>query len=217
MIDHIELRLCISKVQIMGERIFITEYLSVLPSTEKPLSADVYFIRGKNHTYIVDVGSNEESMKEILDAGPQKIIITHFHEDHSDNLKRICIPEEDLYVGNYSAKVFGKGTVITEKTVIDDGVNITILPIPNSHAKGSLCVVVNSEYLIMGDAFYSNVKGYNVSLLSDEIRLLKSIDHRYVLLSHKSKIHDREEITGLLEKTYMLRKKDEPFIPIYDE
>jgi len=195
----------------------ISEYISVLPSSERPLSADVYFIKGKAGTYVIDVGSNDEAFEAVGNIPDKKVIITHFHEDHTDNLRRLAIPEEDLFVGNYTKKAVGYGTEVNSRIVIDDGVHIVIVPIPNSHAKGSLCVTVNDEYLIMGDAFYSNIKGYNVSLLSEEIRLLKELKYSYVLMSHKEKAHEKEEIISILEKIYRNREKDNPFIPVGPE
>ena len=192
----------------------INEYISVLPSSEEPLSADVYFIKGKSRTYIVDVGSNDEACKTVGDIPEKRVILTHFHEDHTDNIRRLDIPDEDLLVGNYTRKYIGRGTEVDKKTIMDDGVKITVVPIPNSHAKGALCVTVNDEYLIIGDAFYSNVKGYNVSLLSEEIKLLKELDFRYVLMSHKDKLHEKDEIISILEKVFKKREKDNPYISV---
>ena len=75
-------------------------------------------------------------------------------------------------------------------------------------------MTVNDEYLIIGDAFYSNVKGYNVSLLSEEIKLLKELDFRYVLMSHKDKLHEKDEIISILEKVFKKREKDNPYISV---
>ena len=196
----------------------LTPYLSLLPSSDIPLSADVYFIRGARYTYIVDVGRNDDAFEAIKNTPDKKVIITHFHEDHTENLRRLMIPEEDLYVGGYTRKGVGYGTEITSQTVIDDGIKLVITPIPNSHAKGSLCVAVNDEYLIMGDAFYSNVKGYNVSQLGEEIKLLKNLEYKYVLMSHKEKLHEKNEVIKILEDIFSKREKDNPFIQVgYDE
>ena len=46
----------------------------------------------------------------------------------------------------------------------------------------------------MGDSFYCSKKGYNVSLLHDEIALLERLSFSKVLLSHDDKIYTREEI-----------------------
>ncbi|MBR1861855.1 MAG: MBL fold metallo-hydrolase [Lachnospiraceae bacterium] len=207
-----------SGIEIVSENIIsVNENLSFLKSSEHPLSADVYFIKGEKHTYIVDVGSNDEAFAIINSIPDKKVIITHFHEDHTGNLKRLEIPDEDVFVGNYAGKYLGKGTVVGEPMVIPDGVKIGIVPIPNSHAKGSLCVTVDEEYLILGDAFYSNVKGYNVSLLGEEIRLLESLRFDKVLMSHKERPHSREEVFSVLNKIFSQREKEKPYIPVYDD
>ena len=182
----------------MGRILPITDYLSHLESSQDPLSADVYFIQGKEFTYIVDVGACEDALERVLGITKKKIIITHFHADHADNLKRI--PDDTcIYVGNYTKKSTGKGEVVDGELLIEDEVSLRIYPIPNSHAKGSLCVLVNNEYLIMGDSYYSNIKGYNLSLLHDEISLLRKLDFKYAFMSHDNEPHNREEIIAGLE------------------
>lgn len=192
----------------------INERISVLQSSEQPvLSADVYVIKGDRFSYIVDVGSNDEALTLVKSIPNKKIVITHFHEDHTDNLKRLDIPDEDIFVGGYTRKYTGKGTEVKEKIVIEDGVKIVIAPLPNSHAKGSLCVTVGDEYLIIGDAFYSSSKGYSVSLLGEEIKTLKSLEFKEVLMSHKQRMHPREIVIGSLEKFFAQREKGIPYIP----
>jgi len=185
-----------------------------MESSENPLSADVYFIKATNDTYIVDVGSNEDAREAITAIPSGKIIITHFHQDHMENLKHIPVVEANLYVGDYTRKVLGYGTLVREQVHIQDGISIRILPIPNSHAKGSLCVLANEEYLLLGDSFYTNKNGYNVSLLYDEIKLLKELNFRYALMSHDTKVYTRDEILETLEYYYLRREKNNPYIPL---
>ena len=190
----------------------IDEKITFLEASENPLSADVYFIEGNEYTYIIDVGSNDSAYEHINSIEKKKIIITHFHQDHCANIERIDIDDENLYVGKYTGKVIGKGTSVESEIVINDGVSIRILPIKNSHAKDSLCVAVNDEYLFLGDAFYSSIKGYNVSLLHDEISLLDSLAFDKAILSHDITIYDRDYILGNLKEIFALRQKNQPFI-----
>jgi glyoxylase-like metal-dependent hydrolase (beta-lactamase superfamily II) len=106
------------------------------------------------------------------------------------------------------------GTLVKDTLSIQDGVRLQIIPIPNSHAKGSLCVLVNDEYLILGDSFYTNKNGYNVSLLHDEIALLEQLNFCHVLLSHDREPHSKEEILETLKSYYGKRKKNNPYIPL---
>ena len=47
---------------------------------------------------------------------------------------------------------FPKFVTVFEPVKIEDGVSIEIYHVPNSHAKGSLLMQVNEEYIFMGDA-----------------------------------------------------------------
>ena len=193
----------------------ITDNITFLPASEAPLSADVYFIKGKERTYIIDVGSNDEALNLVEATENKTVIITHFHEDHASNLKRIEIDDSDLLVGDYTNKVYNKGTLIKEPALINDGVTIKVFAIANSHAKGSLCVTVNDEYLFIGDSYYCSAKGYNVSLLHDEIEFLRDLDFTKVICSHEEKIHTKEEVIKELEECYSKREAGNPYIKLW--
>ena len=188
------------------------ERITFLEASENPLSADVYFIEGDEYTYIIDSGSNDAAFENISSINKKKMIITHFHQDHCANMNRIEIPDENLYVGKHTQKTIGKGTIVKSEIIINDGIKIRILPIENSHARDSLCITVNDEYLFLGDSFYSNVKGYNVSLLHGEIALLERTAFDKAVLSHDNTIYDRDYILGNLKEIFALRQKNEPFI-----
>ena len=190
----------------------INEYLSILPSTETPLSAEVYIIKGNTHNYIFDVGITKQA-KELIESIPNKIfIISHFHPDHLGNLKYFMCTDNNLYIGDYTYKILGYGTVVKNIIEINDGINLKIIPIPNSHAKGSLCVIINDLYLLIGDSLYCNTKGYNVSLLYSEIKLLKELKYSYVLSSHKDKTYDKDTVIKELEYYYSKKDKNKPYI-----
>ena len=184
-----------------------------IPARDNPLSADVFIIKGNEYTYIVDVGSNTEALDAINAIPKKKIIITHFHADHAENLIRIKqIDSKDLFVGDYTAKYYGVATVINEPLHIDDGVNLDILKLPSSHAKGCLTVIVNKNQILLGDGCYCNIKGYNVSLLNDAIKVLSEAEYNVAIKSHDSKIYTKEELISELKSIYALREKDNPFI-----
>ena len=198
----------------------ITDRISFLPSSEDPLSADVYVIRGDQRNYVVDVGSCDAAYDLISSLDKRTIIITHFHDDHMKNLRRLEVADEYLYITAQDRKVLGTyapsilGTIVSAPIEINDGVKLVIAPMPSSHAKGSLGVVVDGEYLILGDGFYSSAKGYNVSLLADQIRVLKALSFTKVIMSHGEKIYSRDEVIAELEGYYAKRTKDSPYIPL---
>ena len=193
----------------------LNNFISIIEASEEPLSADVYFIKGEIYTYIIDVGSNDISYEEIEKIPDKKVFITHFHADHMGNLDRINIEDENLYVGDYVRKTKGRGTLVDKETVLNDGkLTIKVYPLPNSHAKGALCISINDEYLFMGDSFYCSQRGHNVSLLHDEISTLENISFQKAILSHDNTIHDRDEIIGTLKDIFSKRNKNEPYIQI---
>ena len=185
-----------------------------IESSDNPLSADVFFVQGREYTYIVDVGSNDEAFEAVRSVPQKKIIITHFHADHAENLRRLNLTDEDLYVGDYTAKYYGVGTVISKPVHLEDGVVIDILPLPSSHAKGSLTVIVNRKVVLLGDGCYCNIKGYNVSLLHDTLAVLKAAEFETAIKSHESKTYTREELINELETIYSLKEKNEPYISL---
>ncbi len=190
----------------------VNDYIEYLEATENPLSAHVFLIKGKEYTYIFDVGANKQSRELISKINNRRIIISHFHPDHMENLKIFYDDKDNLYIGDYTFKILGYGNVIKEILEINDGINLKIVPIPNSHAKGSLCLIINNEYLLIGDSLDGNRYGLNVSLLSDEIRLLKKLDFKYILTSHENKIYLKDMVIKELEYYFSKREKNKPYI-----
>lgn len=191
----------------------INGYLSFLPASEEPLSADVYFIKGKEYNYIVDVGNNEEAFKAVSECGNRRVIITHFHEDHMGNLPKLDIADDDLFVGSYTAKVCKRGTVVREKVSFSDGPLVEIIPMPSSHAKGCLCVLLDHDILLMGDSFYGHIdRGYNVSLLYDQMKAIRELEFTTAIMSHDTRTHSKKKLIRLLEMYYSRRVPGRDYI-----
>ena len=104
-----------------------------------------------------------------------------------------------------------------EPLAFDDGVQIQILPMPNSHAKGSLALIVD-DYVFLGDATYPMVgRGspdvYNVQILGEQIKLLKKLSASRFCLSHKrGLVRDKTSVLMFLESVYARRQKNENYI-----
>ena len=191
----------------------INSYLSYLPASVDPLSADVYLVNGNEYNYIVDTGSSDEALKFVSEVKNKRVIITHFHEDHMGNVPRLSVEDKDLYVGSYSAKVLKRGTVVRERLSFNDGPLVEIIPMPSSHAKGCLSVLLDHEILLMGDSFYGhNDKGYNVSLLYDQIKTLKELEFTWAYMSHDERRHSKTKIIRLLEMFYSKREQGKDYI-----
>ena len=190
----------------------ISENISYLPAKENPLSADVVFITQPDCCWIFDVGTNEDAFNYIEEINlPKKIVLSHFHQDHSTNLNRISYDE--LYVGQNKTREFPEQIVVTEPKALG---NIKIVPVVASHSKGCL-ILVFEEYAFLGDAIYPTEKTgrpcYNAQQLLDEIRTLKTLDVKYFCTSHATVfVKSKDSIITHLEEIYSKRIGNEPYI-----
>ena len=157
----------------------------------------------------------------------KNVVISHFHRDHLLNVVRHCNGEvsldfDTLYVGSHASKVVGEiagheKITVSSPLLFDDVVHIEILPIPNSHAKGSLALIAD-DYVFLGDATYPMVGHgepdvYNVQILEQQIKLLKSLNASRFCLSHKrGLVRDKTSVIQFLESVYARRQKNENYI-----
>ena len=226
----------------MPKIVKLTDRIHYLQMSNDPLSADVIAVRGDSAWWIFDVGACDEAARFInelprifADHGAaesstnlaKNVVISHFHRDHLLNVQRMCGGEisldiDALYVGAYTSKTFGEiegvaKNVVMEPLSFDDGVQIHILPMPNSHAKGSLALIVD-DYVFLGDATYPMVGHgepdvYNVQILEQQIKLLKSLNASRFCLSHKrGLVRDKTSVIQFLESVYARRQKNENYI-----
>ena len=215
---------------------FITDRISYIPASTDPLSADVGMIEGEEFLYLFDVGAKED-VAEFLNMlpKPKKLILSHFHPDHMKNIERMNYVEG--YVGANTAKYLKNyinleesesdteelllqehgWRIVDAPITISDGVELTVFPMPSSHAKGSLAATVGGTHTFLGDAAYcTGKKGravYNAQLLKEQIEVLKTLRSNYLLLSHAEPfVKEREQVIKQLEDIYSRRKKGEPYI-----
>ncbi|MCR4741369.1 MAG: MBL fold metallo-hydrolase [Treponema sp.] len=198
----------------------LTENISYLESSEKPLSSEVIFIKTDKSTWIFDVGLNNEAYKEIKKIqGPKNIVISHFHPDHIMNLARISC--KNLYLSKNTKKYTLRGNVISESMEIDENPKITIREFPSSHAKGSL-ILICQDYAFLGDGPYAKpVRGhhsYNAQLLLEMIKVMEELDVKYFCLDHdKNFIQSKEEVINRYKEIYKnYHKPDSPIIDVED-
>lgn len=198
----------------------ISPSISCLPASAPPLSADVGMVSAANVTWIFDVGSNEEALELVNGIkGEKRIVLSHFHADHTDNLNRMETGGDcKIYGGGFTRKKFGQKNIeVTEvnKDLYFDG-GIHLFPIPSSHTKG--CVGLEHEdFAFLGDSTYCEVKDgkavYNAGQLQGLIKTLKGLKASRLLLSHKEPLEcGREEQISMLEEIYSLREKNQPYI-----
>ena len=199
----------------MADIIKITDRISYIKATEKPLSADVGIIEGDEFCWIFDVGADESvpiSLNKI--QKPKNAVISHFHPDHMSNLARADLNE--IFLGANTFKYAKMGKIIDKDVFIDDGIEIHIFPLPSSHAKGSLGLEIG-DYAFIGDATYATMKQgkacYNASVLKEEIAVLEKLSAKFFLISHDEKfIRPKEKIIAELLEIYSKRDPKESYI-----
>lgn len=214
----------------------LTQNISYIPSSTKPFSCDVVFIKGQKFTWIFDCGTTKEIADEINRIQtPKNIVISHFHPDHILNLTRIDY--DNLYVSKYTKKYTFKGTVLesdffaqdfldttSQKENLDNQDNqknqIKIFHLPSSHAKGCLCLSCG-DYCFMGDGTYAKElignHYYNAQLLLQMINVMENIDAKYFCLSHdKNFVQNKETVIALYKDIYKRRQEGNPKISVED-
>ena len=214
----------------------LTQNISYIPSSTKPFSCDVVFIKGQKFTWIFDCGTTKEIADEINRIQtPKNIVISHFHTDHILNLTRINY--DNLYVSKYTKKYTFKGTVLesdffaqdfldttSQKENLDNQDNqknqIKIFHLPSSHAKGCLCLSCG-DYCFMGDGTYAKElignHYYNAQLLLQMINVMENIDAKYFCLSHdKNFVQNKETVIALYKDIYKRRQEGNPKISVED-
>lgn len=202
--------------QVMSTLIPITDTISYLPSSRNPISCEIIFIRDGDTTWIFDTGMTKEGADAINAVpGKKNIVISHWHPDHTWNLRHVTW--DNLYVSSHTRRYTWKGTVISSDTTFG---NVTIMPLPSSHAKGCLCLVYG-DYAFMGDGTYSKEKKgnhtYNVQLLQAEIAVLEKIPARYVGLDHDPRfIQERSDLITLHKQIFARKQEGNPTISVED-
>lgn len=178
----------------------INSYLQYLPSSQEPLSSNVYFINGKDNTYIYDVGRNDEAYNQIQNILINKtIVISHFHGDHLDNINRVTY--SNLYVSNYTHKHINKGTIVSSIINIDDGIKLEIIPASSVHSKGSLLLNINNEYCLIGDLVHYDGP-LNKSLYCMMIQDLEKVNTEYFVMGHGTNcIYEKNVLIESLRKS----------------
>lgn len=116
-------------------------------------------------------------------------------------------------------KKFSRYVTVFDTVKIQDGVALEIHHVPNSHAKGSLLLQVNEEFIFVGDSLYSKVEGdcyvYNAQLLKEEIELLKRLPGTNIFSSHEERpVKAKAGVVRFLEQIYAKREKNDAYIRI---
>jgi len=190
----------------------ISDKISYIPATESPLSADIGIIRDGGQTWLFDVGSGTAAIDGL--SGSFQVVLSHFHGDHTGNLKKLDI--QNLYVSGETRRHIGGGFLVKEDLFLGA---MHLFPIPSSHCKGCLGLEIDEAYAFVGDALYCKGKNgdyfYSTQLLRDEIAVLKKLKAPCLLVSHHpGLVRSREEVIAELEELYAQRDMGSDIIPV---
>lgn len=179
------------------------------PATDDPLSADIGIVRTESGVWLFDVGADPRAV-EGLD-GEYRVVLSHFHADHTANLDRIRAAE--LYVSPMTLRHTHRGQAVDRELWID---GVHIFALPSSHAKGCLGLEADG-FAFVGDGLYSRVRDgffvFNAQLVYEELRVLRSLQADTLLVSHRpGLVQSRSEAVAQLEQIYALRQKNNPEI-----
>lgn len=198
--------------------------ISYLPATMPgalnagaPLSADVFVIQGKDSLWIFDVGATDSAAAAINALpGKKNVVLSHFHGDHTSNITRIVF--DNLYVGRDSFRHYNIGQVIDSPVQFEDGFRFRIVPVPNSHCKGSLALLVNDEFAFLGDSTYPQVRPhvdcYNAQLLENQLKVLRSFPDQFILSHRKNVLCSKTSVLLMMESVLSRRQKNNPWINV---
>jgi len=184
-------------------KIAINEKISYIPCSDDPLSADIGIIREGQDTWLYDVGSTADRIREL--TGSYRVVLSHFHQDHTGNVQRLDI--QKLYVSRETQRHVGMGVVVDKDIRIGQ---LHLFPLPSSHCKGCLGLEVDETYAFVGDALYSKFREgccvFNAQLVREEIAVLENLKAPYLLVSHfEGMVRRREEVIAELKEVYSLR------------
>lgn len=197
------------------ERIQISERISYWKATEEPLSADIGVVTGDKYIWVFDAGDGEEVLRCVCSLeAPVNLVLSHFHKDHIGNVGKMNY--SNLYQGAHTLKYTHAGEVIRGDMWIEDGVTIHLFEIPSGHAKGCIGMEVG-DYAFLGDAIYCVIKDgkpvYNANLLGEQIKVLRALQAKYFLLSHRERVACKKEVVlRQLESIYAKRDSQSAWI-----
>lgn len=147
-----------------------------LSKDAEEFTANAYLIGKK---VLIDVGKGEEVRKKITELeNIEKILITHSHYDHVDNLQHI-VEEHDPEVYAYSQKIKGIETnKLKDKKTVKTGQNTVFEALHTpGHKNDHLCFYNEEEgILFSGDLVFAN-GGFGRTDLAegDRDKLIQSI------------------------------------------
>lgn len=166
-------------------------------------------ILGSKISCLVDVSNQKPLLEEGLafvhrqtPSAIIKVILTHFHPDHIDNLRFLPENIEVFATKNTSRYLSRAFSLVSGETRIDVGDReIHLYPVPSLHAKGCLDVQ-DGGFLFVGDALFSHEKSgslfYNREIVVEMTKKYEAMDFETAIPSHQSPFLKKKEVMALL-------------------
>ena len=174
------------------------------------LDTEVYILECKEGLILIDVGftpeCHENIQSELVSMGKRwsdikRIIITHAHGDHINNLPQVkTLTDAEIFIGEGDELVLEQRTGIRADVTLDTGNiidacgNIEIIRVPG-HSDGNLCLLLHKyKALIAGDTIFGDKDGTleappekycnDVSVATKNLLILVDYDFDKLFLSH---------------------------------
>ena len=170
-------------------------------------------VSGQKGTLYFDTGASLKQL-HVLDAlreenllkNPASLVISHFHNDHIANFAYFssCL----VYGSKVTARYVRVDRLVGEKTIVDLGeIHPEIVPLPSSHAKGSLILYIPEEKVVyLGDGVYEAVgfdkPYYDRSLFYEMSQVLKPLKVDHYVFGHETLLNQDNDqgMADFLEK-----------------
>jgi glyoxylase-like metal-dependent hydrolase (beta-lactamase superfamily II) len=174
------------------------------------LDTEVYLLNCEDGLILIDVGFTNLCLKNIENElkslikrweDVKLILITHAHEDHILNLKKIVeLTGAEVMVGRGDSDVLFNETGVRATVELENGDvidacgGVEVIQIPG-HSKGNLSYFLKEEKtVIVGDSMFGDVDGnlyfppekYSEDVNKAKLKLIRLLDYDFdrVLLSH---------------------------------
>jgi glyoxylase-like metal-dependent hydrolase (beta-lactamase superfamily II) len=191
------------------------------------LDTEVYLLDCEGGLVLVDVGFTSQCQinieNELDEMGKNwsdinKIIITHAHGDHIDNLPKIkTLTDAEVIIGRGDEESLLQQTgvkadvILDQEDVIGECGNIEIIHIPG-HSKGNIALYLSKyKAIIAGDTIFEDSEGNleappkkycdDVAMATKNLKILERYDFDKILLSHGKNIMNnaKQKVDSLIK------------------
>jgi len=149
----------------------------------------IIYCKRTNKASIVDPGYNPSKLLEFLSSNNLKleyIIATHYHSDHTSGIQKIKnsissskIVASELDGPKLDVKVDIKVTDNNRLKIGDIDLVFILTP---GHTPGSICIIVNNEALLTGDALFIGDCGRTDLPGGDLVQMFRSLQDKIMQL-----------------------------------